>query len=68
MLYTEIILHCVSISNQLQQWTNIRTNFSQKSGGSGGRVPPVEKSGEDAVPRVPAPLLRRGVVVSGVRR
>ena len=42
---TEIILHCVSVSNQLQQWTNFCTNFSPKSGGSGGRVPPVEKVG-----------------------
>ena len=50
---TEIILHCVSVSNQLQQWTNFCTNFSPKSGGSGGRVPPVEKSGGRSPPASP---------------
>jgi len=38
---TEIILHCVSVSNQLQQWTNFCTNFSPKK----WTRPPVEKSG-----------------------
>ena len=42
---TEIILHCVSVSNQLQQSTNFCTNFSPQKWGSGGRVPSVEKSG-----------------------
>ena len=30
---TEIILHCVSVRNQLQQWTNLCTNFSPKKWG-----------------------------------
>ena len=42
---TEIILHCVSVSNQLQQWTNFCTSFSPKSEGSGGRVPCRKKWG-----------------------
>ena len=34
---TEIILHCVSVSNQLQQWTNFLHEFqSRKSGGECG--------------------------------
>jgi len=38
---TEIILHCVSVSNPLQQLTNFFARISvQKSGGSGGRRPP----------------------------
>ena len=37
---TEIILHCVSVSNQLQQWTNFCTKFSLKSGGAVPCVPP----------------------------
>jgi len=49
---TEIILHCVSVSNQLQQWTNFCTNFSPKSGGNGGRLPLLKKVG-DAVPPCP---------------
>ena len=53
---TKIILHCVSVSNQLQQWTNFCTNFSPKKWGSGGRFPPVEKSGGTPSPRVLAPL------------
>ena len=52
---TEIILHCVSVSNQFQQWTNFCTNFSPKSGGEWGTRPPVEKVGTPS-PRVPAPL------------
>jgi len=45
----------------LHQWTNFCTNFSPKNGGwSGGRVPPVEKSGgtpsPGARPRPTAPL------------
>ena len=31
---TEMILHCVSVSNQLQQWTNFCTNFSPKKWGT----------------------------------
>ena len=31
---TEIILHCVSVSNQLQQWTNFCTNFNPKKWGT----------------------------------
>jgi len=42
---TEIIVHCVSASNQLQQWTNVCTNFSPKKWGEWGTRPPVEKSG-----------------------
>jgi len=37
---TEIILHCVSVSNQLQQWTNFCTKFSLKSGAAVPCVPP----------------------------
>jgi len=44
---TEIISHCVSVSNQLQQWTNFCTIFSPKSGRGVG----------DASPRVPAPCV-----------
>jgi len=50
---TEIILHYVSVSNQLQQWTNFCTNFSPEVGEWGTR-PPVEKVG-DAVPPRPRP-------------
>jgi len=39
----------------LQQWTNVCTNFSPKSGGVGDASPLSKKVG-DAVPRVPAPL------------
>jgi len=42
---TETVLHCVSVSNQLQQWTNFCTNFSPKKWRKWGCVPPVEKSG-----------------------
>ena len=58
---TEIILHCVSVSNQLQQLTDFCTNFSPKSGGSGGRVPPVEKSGGTPSPASP-PHYTRGLL------
>ena len=38
------MLHCVSVSNQLQQWTNFCTNFSPKNWGrEWGTRPPVEK-------------------------
>ena len=54
---TDIILHGVSVSNQLQQWTNFCTNFSPKKWGSGRRVPLSKKVGRGAPsPRVPAPL------------
>ena len=36
---TEIILHCVSESNQLQQWTNLCTNISPKKWGVGDASP-----------------------------
>jgi len=57
-LDAKIILHCVSVSNQLQQRTNFCTNFSPKKwgsgdAGSGGRGPPNEKSGGR---RLSAPL------------
>jgi len=52
---TEIILHCVSVSNQLQQWTNFCTNFSPKSGGSGDASPLSKKWGTPP-PCFPAPL------------
>jgi len=42
---TEIILHCVSVSNQLQQWTDVCTNFSQKSGVVGDASPLSKKVG-----------------------
>jgi len=42
---TEIILHCVSVSNELQQWTNFCTNFSPKSGGVGDESPCRKKWG-----------------------
>ena len=51
---TEIILHCVSVSNQLQQWTNFCTNFSPKKWGSGDASPLSKKVG-DAVPACPCP-------------
>jgi len=51
---TENILHCVSVSNQLQQWTNFCTNFSPQKWGSGGRVPPVEKT--EGTPSPASPL------------
>jgi len=56
----EIILHCVSVSNQLQQWTNFCTNFSPKMGQWGTRTPCRKKWGRTPYPRVPAPtpLLR----------
>ena len=49
---TEIILHCVSVSNQLQQWTNFCTNFSPKSG-EVGDASPVDKSGGRRPPAFP---------------
>jgi len=51
---TEIILNCVSVSNQLQQWTNFCTNFSPKSERSGDASPCPKKWG-DAVPPRPRP-------------
>jgi len=48
---TEIILHCVSVSNQLRQWTNFCTNFSSKSWREWGTRSPVEKSGGRRLPR-----------------
>jgi len=45
---TDIILHGVSVSNQLQQWTNFCTNFSPKKWGSGRRVPLSKKVGRGA--------------------
>ena len=55
--YTEIILHCVSVSNQLQQWTNFCANFSPNKWPEWGTRPPVEKSGAGTPsPRVSAPL------------
>jgi len=53
---TEIILHCVSVSNQLQQWTNFCTNFSPKKLGEWGTRPPCRKKWETPSPCVPAPL------------
>ena len=54
---TEIILHCVSVSNQLQQWTNFCTNFSpEKVGGSGGRVDRSGRTPYRRRPRPPTPL------------
>jgi len=48
---TEIILHFVSVSKQLLQWTNFCTNFSPKSGGEEwGTCPPLSKKVGDAVP------------------
>jgi len=43
---TEVILYCVPVSNQLQQWTDFCTNFSPKKWGSGGRVPLSKKVGD----------------------
>ena len=51
---TEIILHCVSVSNQLLQWTNFCTNFSPKSGEVMDASPLSKKVG-DAVPPRPGP-------------
>ena len=51
---TEIILHCVSVSKQLQQWTNFCTNFSPKKWGKWGSRPPLSKKAEGRRP--PAPL------------
>jgi len=52
---TEIILHCVSVSNQLQQWTNFCMNFNPKSGGVGD-ASPCRKKWKTPSPGVPAPL------------
>ena len=49
---TEIILHCVSVSNQLQQWTNFCTNFSPKKRGRDNKrllCRPVEASSVSVV-------------------
>jgi len=58
---TEIILHCVSVSNQLQQWTNFCTKFSLKSGEVGDAYPLSKKVGEQSPasrPTIPlTPLL-----------
>ena len=43
-------LHCVSVSNQLQQWTNFCTNFSPKSGGVGDASPLSKKVGTPSPP------------------
>jgi len=52
----EIILHCVSVSNQLQQCTNFCTNFSPKRWGEWGtRPPPCRKKWEDAASLPPHP-------------
>ena len=51
----EIILHCVSVSNQLQQWTNVCSNFSPKKWGVGD-ASPCQKSEGTPSPLVPAPL------------
>ena len=53
ILCTEIILHCVSVSNQLQQWTNFCTNFTLKKWRT---RPPVEKSGGAVSPPPTTPL------------
>jgi len=54
---TEIILHCVSVSNQLQQWTITFARISvQKSGGVGDASPCRKKVGGTPSSRVPAPL------------
>ena len=49
---TEIILHYVSVSNQLQQWTNFCTNFSPEVGGMGD-ASPCRKSGGRRPPASP---------------
>ena len=63
---TEIILHCVSVSNQLQQWTNFCTNFSPQKWGSGGRVPLSKKlrGRRPPRPRFTTPL---GLAIIGVK-
>ena len=43
-------LHCVSVSNQLQQWTNFCTNFSPKSGGMADASPLSKKVGTPSPP------------------
>jgi len=45
ILIIKIILHCVSVINQLQQWTNFCTNFSPKRGGVGDASPLSKKVG-----------------------
>jgi len=52
---TEIILHCVSVSNQLQQWTNFCTNFSPKKWREWGTRPPCRQKVGDAVLPRPRP-------------
>jgi len=56
-----MILHCVSVSNQLQQWTNFCTNFSPKKWGEWGTRPPVKKSGGASSPASP-PHYRRSLL------
>jgi len=53
---TEIILHCVSVSNQLLQWTNFCTNFSPKKWWEWGTRPPCRKKWGTPFRRVQAPL------------
>jgi len=51
----------VSVSNQLQQWTNFCTNFSPKKWGGLGDASPCRKKWGDAVaprPRATTPLAR----------
>ena len=50
---TEIVLHCVSVSNQLQQWTDFCTNLSSKKVREWRRVLSVEKSGGRRPPASP---------------
>ena len=50
---TEIILHCVSVSKQLQQWTNFCMNFSPKKWGKWGSRPPLSKKAEGRRPSAP---------------
>ena len=66
---TEIILHCASVSNQLQQWTNFGTNFSPKKVGEWGtRLPCRKKWGRTPPPRPrPTTPLELVVCLSGVR-
>jgi len=58
---TKIILHCVSVSNQSQQWTNFCTNFSPTKWGSVGDASPLSKKVGEAVPtrlRPTTPLIQ----------
>ena len=51
---TEIILHCISVSNQLQHWTNVCTNFSPKIR-EWGRRPPLSKKVRERRPPASPP-------------